>query len=113
VDIEVEIARSPTHDVVHVRGVVDLSTAPTLDESLSSLVHAPGAGPLIIDLSDARFIDSSGLNVLVTAGELLAEGGSESKVRLVVTRPVIREALEVTGLDQVFELYESLADATA
>jgi anti-sigma B factor antagonist len=113
VDIDLEIERLPSCDVVHVRGVIDLLTAPSLDGALAEFLSRPDSGTLVVDLTEAGFIDSSGLNVLATAAERLIDGRNGAVLRLVVTRPIIREALEVTGLTQVFQLYESVDDAVA
>ncbi len=52
--------------VLSVRGEVDLGTAPLLREALRpALEH--GSGPLVIDLCEVRFMDSTGVHVLVDA----------------------------------------------
>jgi anti-sigma B factor antagonist len=106
VDIDVEVTRSPTYVVVRVRGVIDLATSPELHKVLSEL--SGSTGRIVIDLANVEFVDSSGLSVLVAAGELLSEASPPSSVGLVVTRPIILQALEITGLTQLFDTFESL-----
>jgi anti-sigma B factor antagonist len=57
--------------VLSVRGEVDLATAALLREVLlPALEH--GSGPVVIDLSEVSFMDSSGLHVLVDAHRRLS-----------------------------------------
>jgi anti-sigma B factor antagonist len=50
--------------VVSVRGEIDLGTAPGLREVLLPRIERCN-GPVVIDLSQVRFMDSSGVHVLV------------------------------------------------
>ena len=95
--------------VVSVAGEVDLSTSPPLREALEQAV---AQGPnVVVDLSGVTFLDSTGLGDLVRAREsALSLGGH---LQLVLTQPRIRRVLEITGLDAVFDIHETLAAATA
>jgi anti-anti-sigma factor len=108
--MDVEVDRAPARAVVTVRGEVDLASAPSLKATLDPLVE-PGTG-LVVDMSDVTFCDSSGLSVLVQCRELASDSGADP-LRLVITRPSITRVFDVTGLDQVFEIYASLDDAVA
>jgi anti-sigma B factor antagonist len=55
------------HTVIAVRGELDLSGKPQLDAQLAQALSAPGSDALIIDLSELRFIDSSGIHSLIVA----------------------------------------------
>jgi anti-anti-sigma factor len=103
--MDVEITSLPTMVVLGVHGEVDLATSPKLHEALDAL--DPDVG-LVVDLSDVSFLDSSGLTELVRAHERHAEAGG---VRLVVASKGIRRVLEVSGLTEVFSIYESSDDA--
>jgi anti-sigma B factor antagonist len=54
-------------------GELDMSTAPELDEALRAAVEH--GGPILVDLSELRFIDSSGINVVVQAAMSLGGRG--------------------------------------
>ena len=56
--------------VLALRGAVDLFSAPLLAETIHTAV-AEGATELELDLGDLRFIDSSGLGVLIEAHNTL------------------------------------------
>ena len=57
------------------RGEIDMSTAPKLAEAVATLIRS-GATLVVLDASDVRFLDSSGLRVIINCGnELKAIGG--------------------------------------
>ena len=51
--------------IVSVRGEIDVSTAGSLEDALRACLAS--SGRVIIDLSGVRFMDSTGLNVLIRA----------------------------------------------
>ena len=108
--MDVEVTSAAPGTVVHVAGELDLASAPSLLETLTAL--EPAAGYVVVDLTDVSFLDSSGLSVLLQARQRLADGPADTDLRLVVTRPSIRRVLGVTGLTEVFAIFDSLDDAT-
>ena len=56
----VEQAHDGVGPMVHVRGEIDLATAPALRACLLAL-----EGDVIVDLSEVDFLDSTGIGVLV------------------------------------------------
>ena len=93
----------PLGVVLALGGELDLATVAVLQEELERAI--PGRGAVVIDLSGLRFIDSSGLDVLMQAErELYAWGG-----RLVLVRetPAVRRIFELTGLDRYFAWCDS------
>lgn len=103
---DVDVVSIGSAVVVVATGEVDIATAPHLHEAIEH-ARAQYAGDLVIDLSRVEFFDSTGVNVLLTAAKT-----SATPLRLVPSYPV-RRPLEATGLTTVFELYDSLDDATA
>lgn len=60
--------------VVAVRGEVDLVTAPQLEAVVDEAIRDHGAPrPLLVDLEECTFIDSSGLAILMRAQDRLGE----------------------------------------
>jgi anti-anti-sigma factor len=57
--------------VLSVRGEIDLATAPLLRDLLLPALER-GDGPVVVDLSDVPFMDSSGVHVLVNTQAELA-----------------------------------------
>lgn len=99
---------SATTYVLEVGGELDLYTAPRLSSQVGELI-ARGATSLVFDLTETTFIDSSALHVLLDARKRVrAEGG---EVVIVCPSPQVRRVFEVTGVDGILRLCNSLEDA--
>ncbi|APG48587.1 STAS domain-containing protein [Phaeobacter porticola] len=68
-----------------------------------------GPDRVILDLSEVRFIDSSGLGAIVAAMKQLGQG---RKLDLAGLTPMVDKVFRLTRMDTVFDLYISLSDAT-
>lgn len=96
--------------VLRVNGEVDLATAPRLREALTSLV-TEGHLRVVVDLSGTDFLDSTGLGALVTGLKRVRAKGGE--MRVVCTSERVAKVFEITSLDRVLPLYESVEQACA
>lgn len=94
--------------MLEVAGEVDLYTAPSLREKVISLVEQ-GARNLLVNLEQVGFMDSSGLGVLVAGLKRLKEAGGD--MALVCRNGPALKVLAITGLDRVFRVHGSVADA--
>jgi len=83
--------------VVGLIGEHDLATRAVLSELLASLIGENDLDLIVVDLSDAEFIDSSVLHNLVVADRLTRERGLRLRVRLGTAESVNR-VLEISGL---------------
>jgi anti-anti-sigma factor len=70
-----------------------------------------GRVQLLVDLSAAGFLDSSGLGSLVRALTMSQKEGGQTK--LVGAGPQVRKLLEMTKLDSVFELHDRMESAVS
>jgi anti-sigma B factor antagonist len=76
------------------------------------LVVAIGAGGTVIaDMSATTFCDSAGVRAVVQAWKQAAAAGGE--VRVVVGTSPVRRILNLTAMDQVLSIYDSLDAALA
>lgn len=82
--------------------------APVLKSELVILSET-GIRNLIIDLSDVRFIDSSGLSAILTANRLWADG--KSFVITGVVHPSVQKLFEISRLDTVLNIIPSLDES--
>ena len=89
-------------------GEVDVYTSPRLKEEIVDIVDG-GCVNIIIDLEAVSFIDSSGLGVLVSGLRRVKEHGGT--LRLVCTKDGILKIFRITGLDKVFPVFSSVAEA--
>jgi anti-sigma B factor antagonist len=92
--------------VVRVRGEVDMATCAELQAALD---RAGRGEPVIVDLTDCAFLDSSAIRVLLmSSAKAESTGGSAS---LVVPDARIRRVLEIAGLDTRLPIHPNLEAA--
>jgi anti-sigma B factor antagonist len=101
---------TPGFTVIAVGGEIDVYTAPKLRERLISLVEE-GSYQLIVDMESVEFLDSTGLGVLV--GGLKRVRAHDGWIDLVCTQSRILRIFRITGLNRVFNIYDSVPDAIA
>lgn len=80
---------------VHLEGELDNLSAPVLRQAINSLC-ASGCRNIRLDLGDLRFIDSTGLGLLVSIWRQCDEAGGQASV-VEVSDPV-RRLMDVTGI---------------
>jgi anti-sigma B factor antagonist len=95
--------------IAEVAGEIDLSTVAGLRERLSRLTDS--GQPLIIELNQVTFIDSTGLGVLVSVARQTAAHGSA--LHVVSSQPHTRRLLELTGIDSRIPLSATVDEALA
>ena len=109
IDIKVETRTEGDWSIIDVAGEVDVFTAPKLREQILSLV-GQGANHLVVNLDGVDFMDSTGLGVLVGGLKRLRE--RDGKLALAGAHGTVLRVLNITGLDSVFALHETVEDAT-
>jgi len=100
---------SETH-LIELGGEVDLYTAPEFKERMVQVIE-DGKKRVVVDLSEATFIDSTTLGVLVGGVKRLRPTGGS--LALVCTDQNIQKIFEITGLDRVFPIHETREAALA
>lgn len=93
---------------MRVAGEVDLATAHHCHGVLDDLSTQASIHHLIVDLSDCTFIDSTGLSLLVAAQRQVT-----SPLAIVAPHGQVRRTLSVAGLDAVFVVHRTRAEALA
>jgi anti-sigma B factor antagonist len=95
--------------VVRLTGEHDLATVAALRDQIRSL---PGTDPLVVDLSDTVFLDSSILGAIVEAHASRADGGG--RFGLVVPEGSFAARLvELAGLSDRLPVHRSREEALA
>jgi anti-sigma B factor antagonist len=100
----------PGTTVLVVVGDADLHSASELRERLRRAID-DGATTLVLDLSDTTLVDSTSLGVMLGAMKRLRE--HDGQIRLVIPRPEVRRAFEITMLDRIFPLFDTRGQAIA
>jgi len=94
--LTIEVRHEQDYVIVTAAGEIDISTVSRMRECLFDL--AASGHPLVVDLDQISFIDSTGLAALVgTAKRATASGG---RLYAVCSRPKIRQLFGLTGLDR-------------
>lgn len=98
------------HGILVLEGEVDLHRAPEIRAALAPLI-AEKMPRLLIDLTNVRYIDSSGLAVFIeTLQRVMAYGGAFGLFGLSES---VRAIFHIACLDQVFRIFPDEAAATA
>lgn len=96
--------RSENHfDVLELSGEIDLHYSPELREQILSSLK--DGRPLLIDMANVSYIDSSGIASLVE-GFQTAKSAKLGYGLLKISDPAL-QVLKLTRLDRVFALYDS------
>lgn len=95
--------------VIELEGEVDVYTAPQLKQQMISLLES-GAKELVVDLTKVDYLDSTALGVLIGGLKRMRE--RDGNMVLVCPSPRIRRVFEITGLDKIFDIFNTQADAS-
>ena len=109
--VDFEVATTDLADgvaCVVLTGEIDLLAAPAVRQALADVIDA-GTGRLVVDLSDATFIDSITLGVLVGANKRLR--AREGVLVIACGNTNIRTIFEITLLDRIFDIVDSKESA--
>lgn len=98
-------------DVVTVSGRVDSSTAPKLEEALTSITEA-GRFKIVIDMTDTNFVSSKGWWTLIET-QKKCKRYRRGEVVLVKVMPEIRSSLDMVGMGSYFQIFDDLTAAVA
>ena len=96
--------------VVSVEGDVDLDTAQRFSEGLR-IASSGGSGPVVVDLCEVPFMDSTGLHLLINLLRRLTRQGR--RLAVACSPSGVQRLFELTRLDGTFDLYESRMEALA
>lgn len=91
-------------------GDLDCSSAPALSDSLRRAT-VERDGPVLVDLCEVGFMDSSGISVLLNALRRLTRTGRQ--LLLACPPGHVRRAFELPGLAEKFAIFASRQDALA
>jgi len=98
--------------VVRVAGELDTLTTPRLRQAVAEALDDAAGAVVILDLTKVTFLGSPGLAALVEAVSKARRRGGPLRMVVDNARQVIRP-IELTGLDDVLALYETVDEALA
>ena len=101
--MEIDVSNQPNGDdyIVRITGSIDASCSSELKEQLGELLRQ-GHTALLLDLSQVKFVDSSGLGVIV--GIYKAARASGGSLKLTCLRDPVRKVFALTHLDRIIQI---------
>jgi anti-sigma B factor antagonist len=96
--------------VIRLQGEVDLYAAPELKDHVNRAIES-GKTKLILDLSEATFIDSTTLGILVSGMKRLRPRGG--MLAVLCPDPTMARIFDITGLNRMFSVHDTLDAAMA
>jgi anti-sigma B factor antagonist len=97
-------------DVLELAGDAELST---VDEFIQRLLElsASGRARIILDLSLVSFVDSTVVNALLASVARIRRSGGD--LVIVCPNPDVRRVFDVTGLEAIFRIVDTRAQAAS
>ena len=96
--------------LIELEGEVDVYTAPHLKQQMITLLEE-GHVEMVVDLTKVEYLDSTALGVLI--GGLKRVRERDGNLQLICPSPRIRRVFEITGLDKIFDIYNTEEETVA
>ena len=82
-------------------------------EGMAKQAYEDGTRNLVIDLSQTDSMTSIGLRALVVVHKILAKVDNGRHLKIAGATTVMREIMQVTGISQVIDTYDTVEEAVA
>ena len=89
---------------VALSGELDLSSALVFDEELRRIEDGDGSRTLILDLHALKFLDSTGLRLILSAHQRARRDGR--KLRIIPGNNAVRRIFQLTGVTERLDIIE-------
>ncbi|HLH08681.1 MAG TPA: STAS domain-containing protein [Terriglobales bacterium] len=99
-ELHIEKESTPQQTIFHCIGKVNASTSALLQTMVRDVI--PQKRPIVLDLSQVSYMDSSGLGALVSVWASARRNGVELKLASLSER--VKELLHLTSLDKLFAI---------
>jgi anti-sigma B factor antagonist len=105
--LRVDLRREPDRLVVHLEGELDLASSPALESALErpEIAESP---LLVLDLDGLRFVDSTGLRIILLAHESARVRGQEFAIT--PGSPQVQRLLSITSVAEHMRVIASPDD---
>jgi len=95
--------------VVNIDGELDHHTADTLRDRVDYALEDPNIRHIVFDLKQLKFMDSSGIGVLIGRYKIVSQRGG--LVAVAGVNPQIHKVFEVSGLYTIIKKYKDVQEA--
>ncbi|MFQ5648531.1 MAG: STAS domain-containing protein [bacterium] len=103
-----KVRKEDNCSIVQIEGEVDLYSSPELRKKLMELTGAEEKA-IVVDLRKVRYMDSSGVATLVETLQQVGKYGG--KLKLANLRDAVKDVFELSRLDKVFDIFETVQQA--
>src|SRR5512135_1244302 len=110
-NVEIITEKNTAGFLLKLKGDVDMNSSSDVRSAIGSVFKQcdKGTKALFVDLSQVRYMDSSGIATLVEAMQNCMKQGA--RLRLVDLSPAVRDVFELARLASVFEIFGSIDEA--
>lgn len=108
--LKVDVSRVDHAHLLTVRGELEMASALGLAAPLTEIA-GDGDGPVLLDLSDLTFMDSTGMSVLLNARRRLTRQGRS--MAIVCPEGPVRRVFELTNMVDTLRVHASREAALA
>lgn len=99
-NITVDVQNSNNEFTISVNGEIDLNSVSSLEKAINDAIAQKK--DVIIDMSHVRFIDSTGIGLLVQTYKNLQQIGN--KITILNARENVRKVFKITCLEDTFNM---------
>lgn len=103
--MEIAARRSGDQVIFDISGDIDLANSPAMRKAVLGEIKGRTSHKVFLNMSKVRYIDSSGIASLVEG--LKASRDTGSRLILYGMNPSVREVMELSRLQKIFEIYDS------
>ena len=108
--VNIEATRTGPTVILKVIGRMDAVNAPAFEDTCKSWVDQ-GVSQIIVDMSELSYVSSMGLRSFVLIGKMTQE--KHGALRLCRCTGLVKQVFEITRLNSVFPMHESVEAALA
>lgn len=108
-DFEVHLMHHDRCTLVRVQGEIDVVSRPQFEKAMFDVIDT--GAPMVVDMREVTFCDSTGLNAIVAANRRAGERATT--IALIALPERVRRVFRITGIDKFVPVYETLRDAVA
>jgi len=94
--------------VMELSGEIDVYSSRQLKQQMIAVIES-GSKEMVVDLTDVVYLDSSALGVFIGGLKRMRE--VNGNILLVCPSERIRRVFEITGLDHIFDIYDTKVEA--
>lgn len=109
--MQIAARHSDRMTILDISGDIDLANSPAMRKVLLGEIKDKHTPKVLLNLKNVRYIDSSGIASLVEGLKAARDNGA--RLILYGLSPSVREVLELSRLQKIFEIYETEEQALA